>query len=208
MKNSAYLLLLLLLFSCGPTKKSVVGTYNRYWGFENYSSLKLKPDNLFEFSGQEGMSFLKTSGNWKVDRNKLFLNSFPDTIKAKKSIIIHETIVPSDSIFLVVLDNNREALPGASVVIYNPSDSLVTSTNIDGTTKLPVQQYDSIQISFIGFTPVTYKGKNNMLKLQLGLSPLPEFRLEKEVWTIRRNKLLDPRFKEDQKRNKYKKKKV
>jgi len=180
--------------------------YNRYWDFENYTTISLKQDNTFTFSGQEGCLFLKTEGIWSLFDEKLIIESYPDTFKKEVSTVMQEKMINNDSVEIIVNDNAGEPLCGCYIEAFKDSLNITkNNTGIDGIAYIDKHEYDSIRISFIGYTPLVYTGKCNYIEIKIGLSESALFRLEKQYWNVKRDKLIDPRFKSDQKRNLYKK---
>jgi len=202
-----YLILLLGLFSCRATENSLVGKYDRYWDFEHYSSLELRPDKTFVLTGQEGLSWINTEGAWAVKDKNLTLNSFPNTTTNTKSIVQAERKVSGDSIVVVTFEYEGKSQPGVTVLAYHHNDTVVADyTKENGKLVFANQPIDSISFRFIGLSPLTYTGESNYLEIRMGFTELPPFRLENEKWRIEGKVLLDPRFNGEQKRNKYRKK--
>ncbi|RDV13359.1 hypothetical protein DXT99_20285 [Pontibacter diazotrophicus] len=202
-----YLILLLGLLSCRATENSLVGKYDRYWDFEHYSSLELRPNKTFVLTGQEGLSWINTEGAWAVKNKVLTLNSFSNTTTNTPSIVQAERKVAGDSIAIVTFDYEGKAQPGVTVLAYHQSDTVVEDyTKENGKLVFANQPIDSISFRFIGSSPLTYTGESNYFEIRMGFTELPTFRLENKKWRIKGKALLDPRFKGEQKRNKYRKK--
>lgn len=207
MKNLNFILLLGLI-SCKPIENSFEGRYDRYWDFENYTSLQLQPNNTFVFKGQEGVGFIGTEGKWKAEGRHLILTSYPDTSRQEPSIVISERVEKSDSVQIKVFDNEGKLLPGVTILAFAHGDTIVADyTKEEGLVSFAKQPYDSISFLYIGFTPLTYIGKSDRLEIKMGLSEEETpFRFESEKWLIKGNRLFDPRFKEYRSKNKYRKK--
>ncbi|WP_347159363.1 hypothetical protein [Pontibacter chitinilyticus] len=200
-------ILLLGLISCKPTENALIGKYERYWDFENYSSLQLNPDNSFVLKGQEGLIWMKTAGTWRVEDKYLYLNSYPATTLNQPSTVVSEKFVKGDSILITVVDDEDSLLPGVPILAYLEGDTVVADyTKVDGRVVIVNQPFDSIAVSYISFSPFTYTGKSNYLKIKMGKDEIAPFRIENEKWLIRGSSFLDPRFEGEQRKNKYKKK--
>lgn len=130
------------------TEKSVVGTYQRYWDFEHYSGITLKPDNTFDFAVQEGGPvFLQTAGTWRLQGKYLHLNSYTDTVSSETSALTYKKQMQTGMTEVKVNDERGEPLPGAVVNLFALTDSIGTITDTNGIARFPLTKYDSLKVS-------------------------------------------------------------
>ena len=191
--------------SCKPTEKSVIGTYSRYYDFENNSKLILNKDQSFKLEIQEGLLFFHTEGNWTIENRKLILNSHVDSSLYLNSVIVDKVTIDKPGVTLKIKDKEDE-LPGVSIYLYDAGQVYEYSTDIKGETYINKEKWDSIKVDYVGFNPLTIKrGQENLYNIRLNPSDPIGVKLIDERWNIKNKKILDPRFKEYKRKNMYKK---
>lgn len=200
------ILTLLVITACKPTEISVTGTYSRYWDFENHSKLTLNGDKTFKLEVQEGLVFFQTFGTWAIDKDQLLLNRFDNSSKYLGSVLTSKGTIDEKGVTLKVKDNEGAELPGAPIYVYTSGQEKEFSADINGELNINDEKWDSIQVSFVGFNPLTIKrGQENWYDIKLNLSEPIGIKLENERWTISNRKIFDPRFKDQRRRNVYRK---
>jgi hypothetical protein len=200
------ILILLVITACKPTENSVTGTYSRYWDFENHSKLTLNGDKTFGLEAQEGLVFFQTSGTWTIDKNELVLNSFQNSSQYLKSVVTDKGTTDKKGVTLKVKDNEGAELPGAPIYVYTNGQEKKFSADVNGELNISTENWDSIKVSFVGFNPLTiHQGQENWYDIRLNLSEPIGVKLKNERWTMSNRKIFDPRFKEQRRRNVYRK---
>lgn len=200
------ILILLVTIACKPTESSVTGTYSRYWDFENHSKLTLNGDKTFKLEAQEGLVFFQTTGIWTVDNHELLLNSFDNSSQYLKSVVTDKRTIDKKGVTLRVKDNDGAELPGAPIHVYTNGQEEEFSADANGELNIKTEKWDSIKVSFVGFNPLTInRGLENQYDIRLNLTEPIGVKLKNERWTIRGRTIFDPRFKDQRRRNVYRK---
>lgn len=107
---------------------------------------------------------------------------------------------------LRVKDNEGAELPGASIYVYTNGQEEAFSTDENGELDIKTEKWDSIKASFVGFNPVTVnRGHENQYDITLHLEEPIGIKLKNERWLIRGRKIFDPGFKDQRRRNVYRK---
>ena len=199
------LFVVIILISCKPTEKTAIGTYTRSWDFEHHSRLTLERDKTFSFEVQEGLIFFELCGTWAIDKDKLVLNSPDNPSALSQSIITDKKKVNNSGVTLTVKDGDYD-LPGAPICVFTQGQKQEYSTDISGQLHLKNEKWDSIQVSYIGFKPLTINaGPENMYNIRLVREEPIGIKFKNERWAIQRRRLNDPRFMDDKRKNTYKK---
>ena len=225
-----YIFSFIILVSCVGNKKSLIGTYVRSGkGMNNYNELILDSNNVFKFSGATCQSDYGTKGIWSRLANKLILNTFPFFRNNDSVSVLLESkkINYGDSITFEMMDDSLEMLVGVNVAVFIKNelkDGTVSDEN--GIVKLKYGKYDSICISYIGYSNLTIKGNesNNYYKIKMRTDNVnaeegynSSLSFVNETWhigrrsyihhrlkrVVRRIVLIDPRYKKHKKRNAY-----
>lgn len=197
---------MLVITACRPTEKSVTGTYLRHWDFENNSKLTLDNDKTFKLEIQQGLVFFQTTGTWALKNKDLILNSYDNSSRQLNSFVKDKRLTEQSDLYIKVMDDTGSDLPGAPIYVYNSDNVNTFSTNENSEVLIPQEEWDSVRVTFIGFNPLTItKSSENHFLVQLGQSESIGVKLNGERWTIRNNKIIDPKFEEQKVRNVYRK---
>ncbi|MDJ1505597.1 carboxypeptidase-like regulatory domain-containing protein [Xanthocytophaga agilis] len=209
MKKIYILFGLLMLVSCKPLESRIVGRYWHYADFEFHTKITLHPDHRFVFEGQEGLQFLKTQGSWEVKGHQLILNSDPELFLSRESTVVEQGISATKTFSVRVLDQDAAALPGASIQMTHQGQITGRAGDTSGEGLFPLADYDSLQVSFIGYKELTVKLPDktiNSITVQLALDDLQgSVKFKNEKWQVKSGSLFDPRFKSRKWKNRYKK---
>jgi hypothetical protein len=190
--------LLIVTFSCKPIEKKLIGKYTYNLNFEVDGRLDLYPKNRFVFNARQGLASFGTKGNWKIENDRLILDS--DKTLRDKSIFEFKDEIKNDRLkirlFINYGDNdNRDltTLSFAKVKIVNNGKSLELNPDDNGEIQIKNIHIDSLIVSTIGFVPLKEKldifSKNDIdviLTEELGNTTF-----DNEAFTIRGNRLIE-----------------
>ncbi|MFN8282640.1 MAG: hypothetical protein U0U67_05460 [Chitinophagales bacterium] len=225
------ILSIIIFVSCVGQKKSLVGTYSRSGkGLNNYNELILDSNHTFKFSGHNCQGMYGAEGTWSRLGSKLILNTFPivriinDSVS---TVLERKTINDNDSITFEMIDDSLELLIGVNVEGFIKNELKGgTVSNMDGIAKLKYEKYDSIVISYLGYSNLMFKANDSInyykIKMRADNNFLEEnynssVQFVNETWSIsrksyihhrlkrvvRRVVFIDPRFKKHKKSNAY-----
>ena len=214
MRISYVILTLLIFISCSSTKslttEQIVGKYQWHGVYGIRSTIELKADQTFEYNWQTGLISGTTFGIWKRDENKITLNSKlqPPENEIQNFEIIRIEKYKSDSLSIKVIGYDNESLPSAFCVLMK--DGLVLTgagTDLQGETKLPKSEADSLIISFIGYKTISIPPDSSISKYIFKMEEGDEYYeyFTDETWTYKDGRLYDPSIKKDKyvKKNYY-----
>ncbi|WP_075590029.1 hypothetical protein [Labilibacter marinus] len=207
MKTTFYILVFSILFSCSITKdlktENIFGKYKWYGVYGVLSTIELNEDLTFDYNWHAGLMFGTTKGTWKIEGNKIILNS--ERQPSVDRIYDYETIEAKrkefDSISIKVVCPENTNLHYAVCTLKDDSLTLVEAfTDFQGETKLPnLNQADSLIIKFIGFKTIRHKMdglvSSYMFKMKEEYDSYEYF--TNECWTYKREQLFDPSIKKD-----------
>jgi hypothetical protein len=190
--------LLIISFSCKPTENRLIGKYTYHLNFEVNGRLDLYPKNRFVFNARQGLACFGTRGNWKIENDRLILDS--DKTLKDKSIFEFKDEVKSDQLkirlFINSGDNdNRDltTLSFAKVKIVNNVRSLELEPNDNGEIEIKNLHIDSLIVSTIGFVALSEKLdillKNNIDVILV--EELGNMTFDNEAFTIKGNRLIE-----------------
>ena len=223
--------IILMSVSCVGNKKSLVGTYIRSpKNVNGQDELILDSNHVFKFSGLSCIGGYRTEGTWSKSTNKLILNTFP-FVRNNDSVSVllqSKKINADDSItFEIMDDNSLEKLIGVNVAVFTKNELKEgTVSDINGVAKLKRGKYDSICMSYTGYSNLTVMANDsiNYYKINMCIDNIDaeygynsSFRFVNETWhisrrsyihhrlkrVVRRVVFIDPRFKKHKKGNAY-----
>jgi hypothetical protein len=190
--------LLILTFSCKPTENKLIGKYTYDLNFEVNGRLDLYPKNRFVFNARQGLASFGTRGNWKIENDRLILDS--DKTLKDKSILELKDEIKGDRLkirlFINSGDNdNRDltTLSFAKVKITNGGHLLELEPNDLGEIEIKNQRVDSLIASTIGFVSLranlNFIPKNNIDVILI--EELGNMSFDNESFTIKGNRLIE-----------------
>ena len=98
-------------------------------------------------------------------------------------------------------------MASAPIYIYDEAKAHKYLTDENGIAEIKIEKYDSLRINHVGYNPLTItKGEENNYRIRLNPSEPIGVKLTNEKWTIRGQKIFDPRFKKQRYKNAYRKK--
>lgn len=158
------LIIVIIICSCASNqnikKESIKGIYildEDIYGIG--SNIEIKENNLFEYQWQQGLIRGTTKGNYKIEGNKIILNSDlqPDGDEFQnKYEIIENNYKNTDSIKIKVEYKEGDAMQYAACFLKK-KDSVVfgKASHYNGVAVLPKIDADSLCVSHIGFDYVS-----------------------------------------------------
>jgi hypothetical protein len=139
------------------TMKDISGRYSKS-DFELYWGLNLNTDSTFQYNWQGGLMFGKTHGKWRLEKNKIILNSEfqPTKEKQKKSFLRNASLSGnSNSLYLKILDESLDVIPFASCNISFENKEIIGKTaDLDGFCMLEWKKGMTLKITGIGYVPI------------------------------------------------------
>lgn len=194
MKIVVQIFFVCMLAGCG----SIRVVKNKSYVFTSSSNehvvhkLELSENRIFIYSITGSMNEVISSGNWKVEKNNLYLKSFDEYRSGYCKISYSESRNVTDGRFNVfVVDNVGIPLAEALIFYGGNSDKL----RQDGVISLKSGLDTSVRINFLG---IEYQASLNDLKqrqdVKIEIVPLDSKKLflSDEVWKIRKNMVISP----------------
>ncbi len=189
---------IVLTFSCKPTENKLIGKYTYYSNFEVSGQLDLFPNKRFVFNARQGLMSFGTKGAWKVENNRLILNS--DKESTDKSILEITDEIRSEKLKIKLFTNNGDSeyrilttLPFAKVKLTNELQSFELKPNALGEIEITNRYIDSLIVSTIGYIPLREKlatYPKNDLKIILS-EELGNMSFDKEAFIIKGHRLIE-----------------
>ncbi len=190
--------LIIITFSCKPTENKLVGKYTYDLNFEVNGRLDLYPKNRFVFNARQGLASFGTRGNWKIENERLILDS--DRTLKDNSIFEFKDEIKNDRLKIRLFTNsgdnenrNLTTLSFAKVKIINSGQSLELEPDDNGEIEITNLHIDSLIVSTIGFVPLKEKldifPKNNIDVILI--EELGNMTFDNEAFTIKGNRLIE-----------------
>lgn len=176
-----------------PQIQEILGTWKLSKPFGE-SKLILNSDNTYQYLVDQEMLSLKSTGTWKIKKNKLILNSF-------KQIPTETTISSSyrDTIngtLFIVKDIEGQPIPMPEFKIRDNLRSIDTLiTNMNGIFYFNnIKNVLEFNLSFLGFKKARWIEEKNNNFFEIVLAPEMDYYLyqKNEVWIIRGDRLYSP----------------
>ena len=153
MKTSLRFVLILLsifsgsyLSSAQVVKDTIPGEYYLQGVMETSSAILLKPDHSFEIYYSYGAVDRQGTGRWKMENNKIILNSRPWPKSDFKLITRQST---ADELTTVkIITGNEQLLPYFEVMVRAADGEKKGSTNTEGIYEKPKVKANKIEIFF------------------------------------------------------------
>lgn len=201
--DNRYIVLLILIFlsSCTITQKvtnsAIVGKYYMGDHFELNSYIELFDDYTFEYQWQTGLLFGKTDGLWRLEGNKVVLNSNKQPLieGTKKYEIVKTEREVSDSIIIKIIDPNNEPIPFSNIVLKLNSKVVTAMTsNMEGIVVFDKQKADEITISALFFAQISYNLDTNVSYYEFKIIEHDKYYryFTNKVWKYKNERLYDP----------------
>ncbi len=200
-----FIIALLFLLSCSSnrilTTSEIVGSYYMGDHFEINKHIKFFEDSTFEYHWQMGLLFGETIGRWKLDGEKIILNSNKQPLEkgAKKYEVSRLERETSDSLRVGVFYMNNEPIPFANIVLK--LDSMPISGKVstkDGTVAFAKQDVDEVLISTFYFDLISQTLDSTVSFIEFKLYEAPDEYYQyftNEVWNYKRGRLYAPSIK-------------
>ena len=199
MKAIIYTISFIFLTSCLITKdlsvEQVTGKYQL--NIDTYGIVKtieLSADSTFVYDWVEGLNSGSTAGVWKIEGDKIVLNSYcQHEIEADEIVVrMEKNTLDSDSLLIQVIDINNNPIPFTKC--FTTFKSKVVSaayTNINGRAKLSKSNADSLIIRNVDFGNVQLKHDPLTTYYKIVLkSKYINFRsFQSEEWEYKNNRL-------------------
>ena len=192
------------------TTEQIVGKYQWNGVYGVGSIIKLEADQTFEYNWQTGLIGGTSIGTWKIEGNKITLNS--DLQPPEKGIqnfeIIETTKNESDSLSIKVLGPDNENVPFANCVLKQDTLTVTgASSDFQGEVMLPKLEADSLIISFIGYKTIRHTLDSSVSNYIFKMEERNEYYeyFTDETWVYKKWRLYDPSIKKDKyvKKNYY-----
>ena len=196
MKNSSYLIILILIFCSCTSQKVIHGVYSENW-YDTYHSISLNPDKTFNFIFKEGLLFDSISGNWSVSKNKLILNSSLTIHDTKSFLEERKCDTCQKGINICVVDfKSKNEMQYVSISAFK-QEKIITevATNENGNAIIKNQEVDSINVDFVGYNSFTFVPSNDYNKIfviNMKLEELKRYVMTNEVWKIKKDRIVSP----------------
>jgi hypothetical protein len=145
MKKLLFILLTLMNSAHGQSIDPV-GEYYLRGVMETASGFQLKADSTFLFFYSYGMLDRFGRGIWKMDHNKIILNSRPRPAVDFKLLASRK--IPGDSITISIRDNNNTLLRYIHCQLRSASGVRELKTNEEGYAIFPAASFDSLALLF------------------------------------------------------------
>jgi len=192
------ILIFFLLSSCKTAKfYSVAGNYRTKGGFEWGSRISIKKDSTFIYLWQSSLVFGETKGKWKLNGNKLILNSDlqpQKDIRPNFHIIDKRNTNSSDIVLDLYFPDSTDVLIGAIGLMFHDGDTIKNViSDINGHMRFSKQENDSIKILFIGLKDILISDSvNDYFKIATvdDYENMYEY-FTNETWKVRGNHLID-----------------
>lgn len=102
--------LVLFLYGCKSTKtEQLSGFYEQKKVGKPFRQIQLYKDGTFDYHHEYGLSFAKSKGTWKIEEDKIILNTFEDYLTDFFDIseTIDETFPLDKVTFIYIIDGKR-----------------------------------------------------------------------------------------------------
>ncbi len=146
MKNTIYLIGLLLCLQCNSQTKKIMikGEYYLQNEREIASGLRLNADKTFNFFFSSGGIDRSGKGIWELNKDTLILNSVEKPMKSFR--LIDSKKIPGDSTTIKISDKNKMIL-GYVIYRINGADTIEGTTNEEGIAMIKKTIIASISLS-------------------------------------------------------------
>jgi hypothetical protein len=201
MRRVFQIIFLISSLTCfSQSKSDLIGTWKYHIGYFE-KTLNLNPDNTYQFSIVGDLHNENSEGIWKLNGNKLILNSFKQ--KPEETIVIAKYLDSINGVKFHIQDESGFPIPIPQIRIINSQgvfDTLMSTKS--GIHNLPkINNIQEFKVSFVGFKDAIWIGKRNMNYFEITLAPeLDNYIYQvNEIWKIKGEKLFSPTSKKEYK---------
>lgn len=184
------------------TAEQLLGKYQWHGFYGIASNITLNKDSTFIYNWQTGLIGGTTSGTWQREGAKITLNSDiqPTENGTEDYEIIEAKKNKSESLLIKVMGPDNKNLPFAACDLKKDTTTLTgASTDLQGVTKLPKLEADSLIISFIGYKTIRHLLDSSVtsyvFKMEEGNDYYEYF--TEEIWKYKSGRLYDSSIKKD-----------
>ena len=196
MKQLLYLIIVLLSFYSCKSQDIIFGEYKDST-FDTKHILRINSDSTFYFFWKSGLANDSIKGKWRINKNKLILNSF---ITKHDTRSFHESIkcdTCNYGIYIKVVDfTTKNELQYSNLTAFHKGMLVLEeTTNNKGNVVINIEKVDSIKVEYIGFNSYTFvlnKLDNNLYYVNMMTEELNRKIVDNEIWKIKKNQLIAP----------------
>jgi hypothetical protein len=200
-RNGRFIFILITVLGCSSVHKlpeiyDISGKYRWDGFFELGKYLELKKDSTFTLNWQVGLLFGQTNGIWRVEGNKLILNSEIQPRKDTLGYLLNKTLsnLQSDSIVINFQDQDLNQLPLVDCQITCDGVTYNATSDFRGNVVINKSEQIKIQAAFVGMRTIVYQNTDKSYNIYT-FTMLPEkddyeYLTNKEL-VIKADKLFD-----------------
>jgi len=192
-------------------ENDIIGKYQRTGSLGFKANIELLPDSTFVYKWYIGMMRGETIGTWRMEGNKVTLNSNRQPSDKKPDYTYISTFDSLRPISTIKVQTEEGInVPTASCIVYSNGEKFESTTDSLGTAIFSVYPVEIIRILFIGFKPIDFRNdnlSNNRFTFLVQVVEDSYHYFTNEKWKLKKGRLYDKSIKKDRWRNKYYEKK-
>ncbi|MEI7727584.1 MAG: hypothetical protein WCK09_20925, partial [Bacteroidota bacterium] len=173
----------------------LAGKYQWYGFFESGATIQLKADSTFIYGWQQGLMGGQTKGFWRIEGNKIILNSDKqpgDKSKGNNVEVMNQCT--SSNTVIKVRDEDGMSMPFAMCTVVAGNHSYSSVTDSIGIATFQARSVRKISISYVGYKTISFTSReksNNWFVFTMQMVDEPYKYFTNVKWTVKGNKLYD-----------------